>query len=54
MIIAMIIKPSKYGTIDGFDMAMLSLSGIVGFYFGGTEWQTIKRSPSWLENFPTR
>lgn len=43
MIIAMIIDPIRYGKVEGFDMAMLSLAGIVGFYFGSTAWQNIKR-----------
>ena len=43
IVIAMIVNPEKYGSVQGFDMALLSLSGIVGFYFGSTAWQSAKR-----------
>ena len=43
IVIAMIVNPEKYGSVQGFDMALLSLSGIVGFYFGATAWQSAKR-----------
>tara|TARA_A100000172_G_scaffold33890_1_gene20419 strand:- start:17 stop:244 length:228 start_codon:yes stop_codon:yes gene_type:complete len=43
MVLAMIIAPEKYEKVAGFDMALMSLSGLVAVYFGATSYQQAKK-----------
>tara|TARA_R110002020_G_scaffold75017_1_gene191307 strand:+ start:215 stop:433 length:219 start_codon:yes stop_codon:yes gene_type:complete len=43
MLIAMLVDPVKYGDLAAFDMAFMSLSGLVAVYFGATSYTQAKR-----------
>ena len=43
MLIAMLVDPAKYGSLAAFDMAFMSLSGLVAVYFGATSYTQAKR-----------
>jgi len=43
MLIAMLVDPVKYGALAAFDMAFMSLSGLVAVYFGATSYTQAKR-----------
>lgn len=39
MIAAMLIAPDRYEKVAGFDMAIMSLAGLISVYFGATSFQ---------------
>jgi hypothetical protein len=39
MVAAIIVDPERYGKVPAFDMAFLSLAGLVAAYFGATALQ---------------
>jgi hypothetical protein len=43
MLLAMLVNPEKYGSLAAFDMAFMSLSGLVAVYFGATSYTQAKR-----------
>jgi len=43
MLLAMLVNPDKYGSLAAFDMAFMSLSGLVAVYFGATSYTQAKR-----------
>ena len=43
MLLAMLVDPAKYGRLAAYDMAYMSLSGLVAVYFGATSYTQAKR-----------